>query len=631
MNESTTVSKLAQATWSSFKTSKWWAIPLSFLLTATGFAFAHAYLAWGSYVSSGALRWSIVPPLFGALYAEFAICGVIVSLLYRRGWTRAVTWLLLGLLCLVNCAQLVANVYSSEFISSAVVRLAPLIGQVVSAGSIAMLTLGMFASLSLLIGGLQFARLDSAKIAPRSLAAVVTAAWGIALGLSVRAPQVSDVRAHYGLRPDAPMLSLARAISESFSDNEASRAPSDEQIAAAKQAGISIAPKSGTPFRKDWIYRKALPFAKRAGASAKPNVIVFFLESLSAEVLGPYNPQLRGVTPHFDDFAPHAMRVDDYVNHTIPTVTGLRGQLCSMFPGFSYSPWRAAEKPHVGRVLCLPKLLRDFGYDAIYLNHGAAGETHFDAQTIDWGFQRAYFDHGVLDDLLKGETAENGSQASDQQMMRATIEFLERRRKQAGAKPLFLAVSTIETHTGHRTKLKFGNGRNRVLNSFHNLDDAFGLFWTWYQNSEWTKDTILVVTGDHVLYPQDDLRKVATPRHLNSTFGYLGLFIMDPTHELPASYAVRASSVDFAPTMIQLLGLPAKQPNPFMGLSMFSDRQATSLALGMNYGKQLLVWDRAQDAPEIYPTRPEDGRPRALFDVLRYAQAIEHENRLWLH
>jgi hypothetical protein len=92
---------------------------------------------------------------------------------------------------------------------------------------------------------------------------------------------------------------------------------------------------------------------------------------------------------------------------------------------------------------------------------------------------------------------------------------------------------------------------------------------------------------------------------------------------------VKTSSLDFAPTLIQLLGLPANRPNPFMGLSMFSDRQVTPLALGMNYGKELLVWDRARAAPDLF-NMPESGEPRSLFNVLHYAEALENTNRMWL-
>ena len=175
---------------------------------------------------------------------------------------------------------------------------------------------------------------------------------------------------------------------------------------------------------------------------------------------------------------------------------------------------------------------------------------------------------------------------------------------------------------------KFGTGRNPVLNTFSNLDDAFGVFWQWYQHSSWAKDTILILTGDHILYPHDAFREVATPRHLNDRFGYLGLFILDPTHELPASYAVRSTSIDFAPTLIQLLGLPSQQLNPFMGLSMFGDRQQTPIALGFNYGTDVLVWERTRDAPTIYH-QPKTGRPRQLWNILRYEQQLERDHRIW--
>jgi hypothetical protein len=573
-----------------------------------------------------------VPPLFGALYCEFAVVGVVAVWSYRGRWPRTLTWVVLSFVLLVNSAQLVSTTLSNEFITPPVVRLAPLLRTIVSSETVLMVCVGPIAGLALLWVGFRFAQWNSAQYGSRVLATAITCGWGVALFATTFLPALKHFRARQGLRPDAPILSLCLAVREAIADMEPRvGVPNAAELQAAVAAGLTIHPQAAAPFRKDWIYKRALPFPKRDNNSPRPNVVVFFFESWSAEVLGPYNPRWTSVTPNLNDFAEHAMRVDDYVNHAIPTVTGLRGQLCSMFPSLAYTPWNQPEKPDVGRVYCLPKLLGDAGYQSVYLNHGAGFKTHFDSQVVDWGFERSYFINGVLGDLLKGEApGHEGVEASDEQMMRATIALLER--KSAGsttdARPLFLAVSTFQTHTGVDLARKFGNGRNPVLNTFSNLDRAFGEFWRWYRASKWAQNTILILTGDHVLYPHDAFREVATRRYMNDRFGYLGLFIMDPTHELPSSYAVRSTSIDFAPTLIQLLGLPSHQPNPFMGLSMFGDRQQTPIALGFNYGTDVLMWERTRAEPAIYH-KPKKGLPRQLFDVLRYEQQLERDHRIW--
>jgi lipoteichoic acid synthase len=630
------LSRTTRALWERVRAAsdpkRFWLPPLAFFVCATGFAYAHSWFAWGSYMRAKNLPVFVVPPLFGALYGEFAAIGVVAVWSYRSRWLRLMTWLLLAFVLVVNSAQLVSTTLSNEFITSPVVRLAPLLRTIVSFETVLMVCAGPSAGIIVLWIGFRRAQWKSAQYGSRLLATGVLCGWGLALFGATFLPALAHFRARQGLRPEAPVFSLYCAVREAVTDTQPRVGPPNaDELRVALRAGLTIHPEAAAPFRKDWIYKRALPFPKRDNSPSRPNVIVFFFESWSAEVLGPYNPRWTDVTPNLNDFAQHAMRVDDYINHAIPTVTGLRGQLCSMFPSLAYTPWNQPEKPDVGRVLCLPKLLGDAGYESVYLNHGAGYKTHFDSQVVDWGFEHAYFLKQVLGDLLKNEAPGHlGEEVSDEQMIRATIAFLDRKSAQSTTdqRPLFLAVSTFQTHTGVDLPRKFGNGQNPVLNTFSNLDHVFGDFWRWYQTSKWAKDTILILTGDHILYPHDAFRQVATSRHLNDRFGYLGLFIMDPTHELPASYAVRSTSIDFAPTLIQLLGLPSQQPNPFMGLSMFSDRQQTPIALGFNYGKDLLFWERTRATPIIYHT-PKRGVPRQLFNVLRYEQQLERDHRIW--
>ena len=606
----------------------WWPA-LAFAAIASTFAYAHAVLAWSTYLRAKPWLTALVPALFGPLYLEMAVIAVLVIWLYGRSWRRVATWVVLVLAFVVNAAQVVSTMLSSEFIAPAILRMASLIGTVASLENIALVLLSTAAVSCIAAWGFNVSQWRAASVRERVLASSVTLAWGLALfGLTKIAP-VARLRAQYGLRPGAPVSSLLLALRDTLQGETGAHALTPEELKLALTAGITIHPDAPAPFRKDWIYQRPLPFPSR-GQHARPlNVIVFFFESWSTEVLGPYNPRWAAVTPHLAEFAEEAMRVDDYVNHAIPTVTGLRGQLCSMFPSLAYTPWHEKEKPSVGEVLCLPKILEDEGYDSIYLNHGAASATHFDSQTIDWGFGRSYFRPGVLGELLHGEPPQSENpphESSDEQMMRATIALLKQRRGQQ--KPLFLAVSTIQTHTGVDLSHKFGDGKNKVLNTFNNLDQAFGEFWDWYRGSSWRDDTILILTGDHVMYPNDALRRVASPRYMNERFGYLGLFVMDPSHELPRSMSVRASSVDFAPTVMQLLGLPGHRANSFMGLSLFGDRQRTPIALGFTYNKDVLLWDRAQAKPEIHHS-PTDGRALQFLNILRFEQQMERDHRLW--
>jgi len=62
------------------------------------------------------------------------------------------------------------------------------------------------------------------------------------------------------------------------------------------------------------------------------NVIVFFVEALSARKLSRYGGAFPDLTPNLNAFALGALKINNYFSHTQTTFPGIRGQLCSMFP-----------------------------------------------------------------------------------------------------------------------------------------------------------------------------------------------------------------------------------------------------------------------------------------------------------
>ena len=171
---------------------------------------------------------------------------------------------------------------------------------------------------------------------------------------------------------------------------------------------------------------------------------------------------------------------------------------------------------------------------------------------------------------------------SDHQMLLGLTNFLKNTKS---TKPLFLSVSTIETHVGFQTNpvdgIKYKNGENETLNLVHNYDDAFGIFWNYFKNSKYTKNTIIILTGDHALYPNTDYKKVAGEDWIPSVYDDLSLIIYDPIHVLPKELTVNASSIDLAPTVLQLLDINPHQKNSFMGTSIF-DNKAHNTSFGIS-------------------------------------------------
>ncbi len=396
-----------------------------------------------------------------------------------------------------------------------------------------------------------------------------------------------------------PLTRLAVTLVDYFGGGEVTQpaGPIDPEL--ARRFGFEpLAAGDGWPWRTR-IYDTPMPWPRRVGApTRRPNVIVFFVESLSARMVGAYGLRSYSVTPHLDRFAKRAMRVTGYVNHTTPTVPGLFGQLCSIYP-----PW-VAEMTGVqaqGPWRCLPRLMAEQGYYTAYLTHSSPKYAHIGELTKAWGFQDRFFVRRLQTQYLGGEAPVLGlGGLSDHQVMRALVGYLSRSDVRPAGKPFFLAVSTVGTHTGRTLNPVDGvpplPGHTATVDAlFHDFDDAFGRFLDWFERSPLAANTILVVTGDHAHFPGLPFRAVAGEGYQPSVWDDLALLIRDPFHQLPRVLQVRASSLDLAPTLWQLAGLPARRRNPFLGRSIFGDRQKTLGSLSMSAYQELryLVQDPA--------------------------------------
>jgi hypothetical protein len=603
------------------------ALPLSFALFGVGFVALYATQSLRSYLATGAMGLADLPGLLAPVVKDFAFLHLSILAGYGRSRNaRAMSLTLASVVLLANSIQLLSVVYSNEYVTPSVVRMSQVMAYAVTPTTVAA-TVAVVAAIVAFSVGIGKLGIEALSLRQRVGGGIAILLFAYACHARSRTERTFDLEAKFGLDiRRSPTLALGRSLIDARRSEPEAPTPTAAQVAAAAKFGIEVRPDAFVPFMKDHLYKTPLPYPRRPAATLRPNVVAFFLESLSADLLGPYNPAHAAMTPNFVDFANAGTRIDDYVNHTTPTVTSLRGQLCSTYPRLAWTPWfEAKSKPKTARILCLSHVLRESAYESVYLSHAAANDTYLESQFIDFGFNDSYFRDRVLTELVPGEAPQRDGQPGDDQMLRATVRFLKARPPTAA--PLFLAVSTIETHTGFDSPTKWGDGKNRVLNTFHHLDLAFGRFWSWFKQSRYAKDTIVIVTGDHTLYPQDLLRQVSSSRSLNNKFDHMALLVYDPVHTLPPAVTVRTTSIDFAPTVLQLLEIPRPRANAFLGLSMFGDRAGLGGGLGLVYNNSLFYWDGGD--PKIVDDKSCDPDACGALAVLKYNQRLEAENRLW--
>ncbi len=414
-----------------------------------------------------------------------------------------------------------------------------------------------------------------------------------------------------------PVLTFVKVIYKYFNPPKIENIKlTKEEINLAKRLYLINDYNSSYPIIKNFFYKKRLS----QNLSIKPNIILIIAESLSAKFVDVYNKKDLNVTPNLDSLAKKGFYIKNYINHTFPTIRGIYGQLCSIYPEFrvkevvdNYNTYKFYKKK------CLPMYLNEYGYHTVYLNHGNRKRQEIERFSKGYGFKERLF-NVEISKLIKQEPHNKmDMDMSDQQMAQAVITYLKKYNKK---EPLFLCFSTIETHTGYSlgedgVKRKDLDG---VLNNYYNLDNALGKLFKYIENSRYKNNTIIIVTGDHV-------RPDRYEKYKSNVYGELALIIYSPFFKVKPFFA-NTSSIDLAPTILHLINYPNKV-NAFEGISLF-DRN-TSLAIGatidngMFYakfkGKRLIKAEQFD--------KPNDKLSKKVYDIMNYIYYQQKSDHLF--
>ena len=393
------------------------------------------------------------------------------------------------------------------------------------------------------------------------------------------------------------------------------------------------------PLVKDYIYKGPLVIGE-VGRTTHPNVIVFFTEGISTNLLNPYEPDLVEITPHLSDFSESAMRIDNYYGHTWATYRGLLGQLCSIYPYYGgYGGWHSFyDKIVKPPYNCLNMVLNSEGYHTIFLDSHVHDHAYVDEMMGHIGFDEIVTGDQLSSRYLGGENPMRSDTISDLQFYRSFIQFLKNKEqgKSEQNKPFFIGIYTLGTHAFVDMAddgQAFGDGSNPVLNRIHSLDKAFGVFWNYFRNSPLATKTIVIFSSDHAAYMEkpylDAMEAVGTKPPNPSFLDTIPLIIYDPTRELPKTYDAKVkTAVDFAPSLLHYLEIPNRK-NAFVGESIFEKDEFRKRQYGVVVGDKLMLVD--QDGEYYTPKDKKD--LESTYEVFdKYARGVKHyemRSRVW--
>lgn len=436
----------------------------------------------------------------------------------------------------------------------------------------------------------------------------------------------------------SPLLSLIDVVTGTPKLDRSAFTPAD--ALAARRYGFQISFSNDYPLRKEWIYEGDPPFPGEPGAPRLPNVIVFFTEGMSARLTGPYGSPFPGITPNLDRFAadPKTMLVTNYYNHTAATYRGLHGQLCSLYPKDEGSDtWLGGpENGSVRSYFSLANYLGELGYETDFLDTHRREAARVDDMVKRLGFENVLTAEDLSARYLGGAEPLRGDGLSDHQLLDALVGFLgERKESGSESRPFFVGLYNIETHAFQDAApdgSRYGDGRNYCLNTVHSFDHAFGRFLDVFLRSPLAQNTVVVFTADHCHYPERTYVEAIRPflREAPRVFvDTIPLLIYSPVHRLPHAFdAEFRTSLDFAPSLIHLLGLP-QRPNPFLGDSIFSPRARHERGPGIaSIGGDLYFVERDGIVRKgrLREHAKEFWRVQRL---MRWLADLEERNRIW--
>ncbi len=345
--------------------------------------------------------------------------------------------------------------------------------------------------------------------------------------------------------------------------------------------GLNYQPEEFYVARRENIYTGVKKLLPEKFANQKPNIMIVFWESLSARLTDVYNPNYTDLTPGLDSLAsdPHTTIFKNYYNAATPTITGLISSLCSILPPMGHEEIQNKNRLQRHSMLCLPEILQNNGYK--YSSYITAVEKNFAHKDTIFGSMGVQNIYGTeeLYKYIPGE-APLAWGWSDHQLFPATWNFMNKEAKE----PFLMMLSTVDTHPPFnlaKDMVKYGNGDNEVLNSFHTTDNAFNVFWEQFKNSKFYNNTILIVVADHAIFPAAFKKKQFPDWAGKLNFYDENAFLMYvPESVLPKTIDTYSSQMDFTPTLLQILGI--NTPNNFEGHSIFDDRNKFPNLLGMH-------------------------------------------------
>ena len=276
------------------------------------------------------------------------------------------------------------------------------------------------------------------------------------------------------------------------------------------------------------------------------NVIVIYLESFSS--LFTESDRYPDLTPNLNRLKENHFEITPYISNSHFTMDGLISSMCGFIPNMSAGNNSMAQgEKHYFGIPCYSDVLKAAGYHQEFIGGAKksfAGKSEF---LLDHGFDRVWGweDFESLPEF-QGKNKSSWWGLHDEDL----FAFAEQQIKAAyGKKPFNINILTLGTHLKGYASPKckpYAESDDRFITAINCTDQLMGEFIAKLESQGILEDTVIYVTGDHVVFDTPYTQKL---------FGhdisdkYLYGVIIDKTKP----EVMPESLYDLGPVVLQLL------------------------------------------------------------------------------
>lgn len=269
----------------------------------------------------------------------------------------------------------------------------------------------------------------------------------------------------------------------------------------------------------------------------RPNIILVILESFMSKVVEPLGG-LPDVAVRLNQWADKGILFTNFYANSFRTDRGL---VC-ILSGYPAPPTTSVMKyPRKSQTLpSIPKTLKEAGYDLQYYYGGDADFTNMRSYLMSCGIEKIVSDQDFpLKDRLSKWGALDGVLFS---RLASDIKHYSQ------SEPFMKIVQTSSSHEPF--EVPYRRLDNPYLNSVAYADSCLGAFIDQYRQTEYWKNSIIVMVPDHAMRYPENLDNHDVERY------QIPLLIIGGAVKAPLNIGEYASQIDMAATLLAQLDIP---------------------------------------------------------------------------